>query len=68
MALFRLTIPKQHLVLLELHITQGQLESLENENAAQLTLVMEKKNCQVTQCVPIFKKYPVSPQFPPPPP
>lgn len=41
------SIPKQYRVLLELHITHGQLESPEKQNAAQLT-VMEIKHCQVT--------------------
>ena len=41
------SIPKQYHVLLELHITHGQLESPGKQNTAQLT-VMEIKHCQVT--------------------
>ena len=47
MALKRFTVPKQYRVLLELHITQGQLESPEKkQNAAQFT-VMEKSTVKL---------------------
>ena len=44
MALQCFIIPKQYRVLLEIHITKGQLESPENQNPAQLT-VEKKKHC-----------------------
>ena len=66
-------IPKQYRVLLEVYITQRQLESPEKQNAAQLT-VMEKKNCQVTALPHVrnaclfLKISRISPTTPPPPP
>ena len=65
---------KQYRVLLELHITQGQLESPGKTKHSSVDSY-GKKHCQVT-ALPYamrsyFKKNPVSPQFhpfPPPPP
>ena len=62
MALEWFTIPKQYRVLLELHITQGQLESPEKQNAAQLTVVEKTLSnyCTTTrtQFVPILQNIP----------
>ena len=53
------TIPKQYRVLLELHITQRQLESPGRQNVAQLT-IWNKALCYFSttrkQCVSIFSK------------
>ena len=62
---------KQYLVLLELHITQGQLESPGKQNTSQLT-VMEKtpsSYCTATrtQCVPTLKNIPYLLNSTPPP-
>ena len=59
MALQRYKIPKQYRALLELHITQSQLESPGRKHAAQLT-IWNKSLCYFTttrkQCVPAFAK------------
>ena len=51
----------QYRVLLELHITQRQLESPRRQNAAQFTIIWNKELCYCnttrTQCVPTFLSF-----------